>query len=99
MKDKLTDQYGNAIPGDLTLLDINIKYLSPVELKNIDNLEWYAFKGNKTNHVFVSQSKLEEVLDELVDYYSSADVRPKMPLVKIDSVLHRWTEEDGFYWA
>lgn len=95
---KQTDQYGQNIPQDLTLLewnDITSRHASTID----QQLDWYCFEGNKTNHIFVSQSELEKVLDGPIDNLSPDDCILNGNLVKIDSVLHRWTKEDGFYWV
>jgi hypothetical protein len=92
----MKDQYNGNIPCDLTLLDCPVSELSPVEIKGIDNLEWYCFEGNQSNHIFVSQSKLEEILGGLIDNYPPEEFASDK-IVKIDSVLHRWNE--SFYWA
>jgi len=95
-----TDQYGGNLPQDLTLLDVPITELTETEINGINNLDWYCFEGNKTNHIFVSCSKLEKVLGGLIDEISPDDWdNENIELNKIDSVLHRWSEQDGFYWA
>jgi len=94
----MKDQYGDNIPQDLTLLDLHPSTASEKEIENIDKLDWYCFAGNKTNHIFVSASKLEVALDELVDTYGPDEFGRDENLVKIGSVLHRWGNE-GFYWA
>jgi hypothetical protein len=95
----MKDQYGDNIPQDLTLLDLSPYHgLTKKEIENIDKLDWYCFEGNKTNHIFVSASKLEVVLDGLIDTYGPDEFGRGEKLVKIGSVLHRWGNE-GFYWA
>lgn len=97
------DQYGNPIPADLTLLNSfdELEALPDNQIKAIDNLDWYCFEGNKTRYIFVSQAKLEEILGGTIDNFSPDDVccRVVPRIIKIDSVLHRWNEKDGFYWA
>lgn len=98
----MKDQYNNEIPKDLCLLTWE---LVPNELlgknhtlKQIDFLDWYCFEGNKTGHIFVEQKELERILGGPIDGTLPEDCA-EYNLVKIDSVLHRWTEEDGFYHA
>lgn len=96
-----TDQYNNPIPQDLILLNpfSDIDFIER-ELKEIEGLNWYCFEGNKTNHIFVSCSQLEKVLDCICDEENTPDdisVGKNWNLVIIDDVLKRFNVEDGFY--
>ena len=95
------DQYNRPIPQDLTLLEFNLEPYSEEKVNKILHLDWYCFEGNKTNHVFVSNAEFEKVLDGLNDIIDPEDcaLKGKIKLVKIDNVLKRYGEEDGFYWA
>jgi hypothetical protein len=92
------DQYNRPIPQDLILLVLIVD--SEEQAKKILDLDWYCFEGNKTNHIFVSQSKLEEILGGLTDAeIGPDDLNCKYNLVKINDVIKRQNEKDGFYWA
>ena len=94
------DQYDNNIPQDLILLEIEPGELTNKEIKQIDDLDWYCFEGNKTQDIFVSKLKLEEIKDSILDdFVELGDYLFEGKLLKIDRVLHRNTVRGQFYWA
>ena len=100
------DQYGKPIPQDLTLLELGEleKSITKHQVSKILLLDWYAFEGNKTPHIFVSNSKLEQIMDGLLDVFGPEECvttvfQGQHPLIKIDTILHRWNNENGFYHA
>ena len=106
-----TDQYNDPLPENLIVLDYTFfdpDTLTEAQIDAIENLDWYCFEENKTNHIFVSANELEKVLGVHFDgatplpfYDGSApeNICPNLKICKIDRVLHRWNETDGFYWA
>lgn len=102
----MKDQYNNPIPADLTRLQSAFELTSPTDeqIKKLCLIDWYCFSGNQ-NDIFVSQSKLEEIVDGPIDSVcvedcaTDAQLHRGIKLLRIDSVLYRWNESDGFYWA
>ncbi len=100
----MNDQYGKEIPNDLTCINFLFDLLSEEGIKKIDNLDWYTLGDNRSNNIFVSYSKISDDIGVEVDQIPTEDCFSKtalnlFKLVKIDSVLHRWSEDDGFYHA
>lgn len=104
------DQYGSKIPEDLVLLwhdllDNILKSKEDFKLRNIDRLDWY--KAVQYGGIFVSAIELEGAIGT-TDAYHNTDFMTAEEIFgskvnptwnKIDSVLHRWNETDGFYHA
>jgi len=97
----------NFIPDDLVLLTIPVSELTQLEVKAIENLDWYAFNnGNKTNYIFISYSKANRISAKIADALDDADSPSEINdsidapnLILIDSCLHRYNEVDGWYHA
>lgn len=89
------------IPDDLTLLTPGPAELEPHQIKEINELDWYCFEGNRSGHIFVSQNKLEVILGGTIDSTSPSECASgnNFQLVQIGQSTHRWSSEDGWYWA
>lgn len=97
------DQYNEPVPDDLALLDSQwLSFLSRSELWAINQLNWYE---TKIAHglIFVSSNELEKCISGLIDFHSPEDMGltywENPTWLKIDQVLHRWNQIDGFYHA
>jgi hypothetical protein len=95
----MRDQYGDRVPNDLVVLDLEVKNLSKSELDRIDRIAWYEpVDNNKV--VLVSEVALEKCIDGLFDATEPKDIGLKVGRVMgIAHILHRWNEHDGFYHA
>jgi hypothetical protein len=96
----MKDQYGNAVPDDLVLLDCAVEQLDDAEIAAVDGLDWYELNGSFWRPILVGWSAFERALpgvDALgIDEY---DIDLALGVSYIDAVLHRWNDEDGFYHA
>lgn len=90
------DQYGNLAPDDLVALDVPISTFTVRELKAIDRLDWYQSKrGSLDSPILVSRAALRAALD----WAPLSLRRVRSNVVRIDRVLHRYSDADGFYHA
>lgn len=99
----MLDQYESPVPDDLVALDMNPADLMEEDLKAVDGLDWY--QPDRDEHpdgshlILVSQAKLSEIGTEGSDLADCGMDEPLRAVEKIDAVLHRWSEQDGFYHA
>ena len=91
---KRNDQYGQPIPEDLVTLP-DITELSGTEIRWIDGMDWYETKG-----ILMASAKDINYLSEVDPLDAGVDLSdPDVEVLKVDSVLHRWSNENGFYHA
>lgn len=92
----MNDQHGNPIPSDLILLENEwIHELFSKTLDKITQLDWYKPKG--WTAIFVSKKELDYILDGYTLESTSEYLFRNPQWIKIDSNLHRWSPESGFY--
>ena len=95
MKTNRKDQYGEPIPNDLVVLSgENPKDFIADGLKAVDKADWY--EANGIILVPWHQTEIFETAPE--DAGLDLD-DPTVEILKIDAVLHRYNEVDGFYHA
>ena len=95
------DQYGDKIPNDLVfLLSDVVADISREKFDQILLMPWYTFERNLIPQIFVSSQALREIAGAF-DFVSIQDAYNVVArnIVKIDTVLHRYNDRDGFYWA
>jgi hypothetical protein len=90
----MKDQYGNAVPADLAVLP-DFWLLSPAEVEIVDNLDWYECRGI----LLVPQNEVggDDPRDAGLEVDPDGNLTGKV--MKVDTCLHRYSEEDGFYHA
>lgn len=96
------DQYGKEVPSDLVLLDNEwLNICTSKEISNLNRLDWYVIDTKPINRfIFASLSQLEPCLKGLVDFIFPSDIGIKdVNWLKVDSCLHRYSVEDGWYHA
>ena len=91
----MNDQYGNKVPDDLVLVyDMDF---TPDEITLIDSADWYVV------NLFHNESLLcvsAKAVDYLFDGSPVEEFNSKIKSVDyVDRILHRYSEEDGFYHA
>lgn len=98
------DQYGKPVPTDLVLLNLHDLELdienTKGAIRKIVDLDWYEAKTTpRNNNIFVSAAQLDKIFeDNLIDFYGPEYLNyQNCNFLKIDSVLKRWNETDGFY--
>ena len=88
----MKDQYGNDIPKDLVLVP-NINNLRNKDIKTVDRAAWYEQDGI----LLVSASEIGFLSED--DPMEAGVIPEEGKIMYVGSVLHRWSEEDGFYHA
>ena len=99
---KKLDQGNNPVPEDLVFLDSAwLDFLKDTEIWAINQLDWYVPESMAFRHIIcVSMDKLEKVIEGLVDFTTPEEMGiSNNNWLKVDQVLHRWNETDGFYTA
>jgi len=88
----MKDQHNNDVPNDLVSLSCGPDRFNEEELKIIDNASWYLVQHVWGQDLAVSFAEVQGLIDEPLGD-SPIDVQ------YIDRVLHRYNNEDGFYYA
>mgnify|MGYP000126621344 CR=1 FL=1 len=88
----MKDQYGNDIPDDLVFLSCGPDRFNKDELEIIDNAQWYLVQHAWGEDLAVSFAEVRGLIDEPL---GDAPVAIKA----VNRVLHRYNDEDGFYYA
>ena len=92
----MKDQYDNEIPNDLVLVYENIN-LTPKQITMIDNADWYVVDLYHYKGLLCVSAK---AVDYLFDGNPVQEFNSKIKSVQyITKILHRYTEQDGFYYA
>jgi len=90
---KIRDQYGYSIPDDLVLLPLG-DTLSPEEVETVLNATWYEIEG-----VLLVSARAVDLIayDNPID--AGVNITQATLADKVQQVLHRYSQEDGFYHA
>jgi hypothetical protein len=103
-----TDQYNNPIPTDLVILnlhdlEVNLDRLTPKEVENILQINWYeAWSEPRNSMVFVSAQELQRVFkdvpaEDLINESPGYFGLEKSDFLLINRPLKRFNSDDGFY--
>ena len=97
----MDDQYGNPVPDDLVILNIDVRKLNVAQRNAIHDLDWYQAAGNK-DIILVSRRALVAGMRE-TRFGSFETLSPdeygcdvKSGVIHINRTLHRWSPENGF---
>lgn len=93
---KMIDNYGEKVPADLVLMP-DINQLSFDNIKLVVDAIWYdAIVGtDEIVLLCVSEEAIYSLSCDSLDAYDT----PIIKIMRVNDVLKRWGEEDGFYHA
>jgi len=94
----MTDQYGNEIPNDLVCLP-DINHLSDEDIKLVDNADWYEAKHDDVGEVLLVSGSGINWLEESTLEDATGIPHEWCEIARVDSCLHRFNSQDGFYHA
>jgi hypothetical protein len=89
----MTDQYGEQVPDDLVVLDIDPSDLIREEREKIVNARWYEAR----NILLVSLSEIGGLTE--TDPADAGIELDKDEIFYVDDILKRYNPIDGFYHA
>ena len=103
----MQDQFGRNVPEDLVVLENDWLDLLPASVvEAIDRLDWYQYRldGGKTTPVLASASAIRQVSGDIVFDTSTLDefgfsLPASAEVEHIAAILHRYSEQDGWYHA
>lgn len=90
----MRDQYGNEVPDDLVVLDLEPSELLSCELKKVGLADWYKVDG-----VILVSYRAVDGLTETDPVDAGIELNQSTEILYINQVLHRWNGSDGFYHA
>ncbi|HUW45771.1 MAG TPA: hypothetical protein VMW50_08245 [Dehalococcoidia bacterium] len=90
----MQDQYGQNIPDDLVRIP-DYTHLIDEEIKLVANADWYeVFLADDRTLLCVSARAIDYLSEE--GDFSHCCIAE---ILRVNDVLKRWSEEDGFYSA
>lgn len=90
----MKDQYGQAVPADLVVIPA-FNLLNDAEVALIDRLDWYECKGI----LLVPENEAGGDDPRDVGLQVDQDGNLTAEVKKVDRILHRYNQQDGFYHA
>lgn len=91
----MTDQYGNKVPSDLVLLPTS-ELLEDNDIEVVLKAPWYKVNYAPNHYCTAASFK---AIDELSEDDAMGLIKTDTVVELIDTVLHRYSDEDGFYHA
>lgn len=97
----MKDQYGNDVPGDLVVLELDVNLLSEEELNLVGKVRWYEVEGHEGTVLisFAEINGLTETDPIDVDINLLDIIFQGKTVHRIDDCLKRMNGTDGFYHA
>lgn len=92
----MIDNYGEEVPTDLVLIP-DIEHFDNDEVRLIVDAVWYDVVAGINENIWLctSAAQINNLSDDSIDHYDG----PIIEVMRINDVLKRWNDEDGFYHA